>query len=201
MSAPVIGDGLFDLPAGKLASVVTSLEMRQRPAVPAPEPLPGIALHRDSALDPVRYRALFRHIGEPWLWTSRLELSDAALSRIIADAAVEVWVLSHHGQDEGLLELDFRIEGECELAFFGLAQALTGRGLGRWLMGKAISQAWARRIERFWVHTCSLDHPAALPLYMRSGFVPFRRQIEVFDDPRRAGLLPATAAPNVPSLI
>ena len=68
------------------------------------------------------------------------------------------------------------------------------------MMNRALGLAWARPIRRLWVHTCSLDHPGALDFYIRSGFVPFRRQIEVVDDPRATGLLPKTAAPQVPLL-
>jgi hypothetical protein len=51
-----------------------------------------------------------------------------------------------------------------------------------------------------WVHTCTLDHPAALGFYIKSGFTPFHRAIETFADPRLDGTLPVDAAPHVPSL-
>ena len=104
----------------------------------------------------------------------------------------------------GLLALDFREEGACELAFFGLTAAAIGNGTGRWLMNRAIARAWSREghsaIRRFWVHTCTLDSPQALGFYIRSGFTPVKRQIEIFDDPRLTGVLPLTAAPQVPIL-
>ncbi len=102
------------------------------------------------------------------------------------------------GRDEGLLELDFRVPGECELAFFGVTPALVGHGAGRWLMNRAVALAWSRPIRRFWVHTCALDAPEALPFYLRSGFAPYARKVEVYDDPRLTGVLPTTAAPQVP---
>ncbi|MBV8196845.1 MAG: GNAT family N-acetyltransferase, partial [Candidatus Eremiobacteraeota bacterium] len=55
-------------------------------------------------------------------------------------------------------------------------------------------------IERFWLHTCNLDHPNALAFYKRSGFVPFKREIEVYDDPRIIGIVPKDTAPQVPIL-
>jgi hypothetical protein len=67
-------------------------------------------------------------------------------------------------------------------------------------MNRAIEQAWAHPIRRFWVHTCTLDHAGALAFYVRSGFVPYRRQIEIADDPRILGEAPRTAAPHVPIL-
>lgn len=199
MTEPFLPDGLFDVEPGKLACVVTSLQMLQRPE--------GTPFHRgDVGLWRVRdprpdwYRSLFHRVGADWLWWSRLQMSDEALARVIGDPNVEVYAVSRDGTDHGLLELDFRVPDSCELAFFGLAEPLLGQGIGRWLMAQAIERAWVRPIRRFWVHTCTLDHPAALPFYLRSGFVPFRRQVEVADDPRRVGIFPPSAAPDIPLL-
>ena len=81
---------------------------------------------------------------------------------------------------------------------FGVTGPLIGTGAGRWLMNRAIEAAWAKPIRRFWVHTCTFDHPAALAFYIRSGFIPFRRQIEVADDPRLDGTLARESASHVP---
>ena len=193
-----LNEGFFDVPPGRIAAVVTSLEMRERPpARPAPAN-PSWMLRQVERPDPAWYRALFRHIGADWLWSSRLELADAALAAIICDPLVEVRTLAVDGRDEGLLELDFRTSGECELGFFGVSPSLVGSGAGRWLMNHAIAGAWSRPITRFWVHTCTLDHPGAVAFYMRSGFRPFRRQIEIANDPRLAGLLPVETGPHHP---
>lgn len=192
-------DGYIDLPPGKLANVVTALEMRVRPA-PRQEPaaFPG---HLEAmGADPVRYRALFHRVGDEYLWFSRLTKTDAELERILSDPLVEAYALRWNGSDEGLLELDFRVKGEAEIVFFGVTDRLLGSGAGRWLMNRALERAWARPIDRLWVHTCTLDHPAAVPFYVKSGFVPFKRQMEIGDDPRAMGLVPRTAAPHVPLL-
>ena len=103
-------------------------------------------------------------------------------------------------RDVGLLELDFRTEGEVELAFLGLVPGFIGQGAGRFLMNEAIARAFARPIRRFFVHTCTLDAPGALAFYLRSGFTPYKRAIEVADDPRLLGFLPRESAPHVPVL-
>jgi len=197
-SRMALDDGFADVPAGKLASVVTMLEMRSRVAL-RPQPAAGDwQLRRVERPDADWYRRLFRHVGERWLWFSRLRMRVGELTAIIHHPQVEVYALVHAGSDEGLLELDFRSGGECELAFFGLAPALLGRGAGRWLINRAIELAWARPIRRFSTHTCTLDHPDALAFYIRSGFAPHGRQIEIADDPRLDGTLSRNAAPNVP---
>lgn len=188
------------VPAAKLASIVISLQMhRQSPTRPANAPS-DCAIDHLTHPDLDRYLDLYRRIGTDWLWSWRLAMPKAELASIIHDPAVEVHVLRRNGQDEGLAELDFRIPGECELKLFGLTRPLIGTGAGRGLMAHAIEQVWSRPVRRFWVHTCSMDHPDALAFYIRSGFEPFSRHVEIEDDPRIKGILPRSAAPHVPVL-
>jgi len=146
------------------------------------------------------YRALFRKIGAPWLWFSRLAMSDEDLTAIIADPEVELFEVAAVEAVVGMLELDFRVAGECELAFVGLVPDLAGQGHGPWLLGQAVHRAWRDDVSVVHVHTCSFDHPAALSAYRRAGFVPTRRALERFTDPRLTGILPADCAPQVPLL-
>lgn len=196
-------NGYHDVPPAKLATVVTSLEMTAPPSPRrAPSERPDLALaplDRDG-LD--AYRELYRRVGEDWLWFSRLLMPDAELGAILGHPEVEAHALRRAGDAEavGLLELDGRVPGEVELAFFGLVPEAIGGGAGRWLMNKAITLAFARRPRRLWVHTCTLDHPAALGFYIRSGFRPIRRQVEIADDPRLTGHVRRDAAPHIPLL-
>jgi len=183
---------------GELAAIVTSLEMRERPR-PRPLPASPLRLNRWPAPTPEAYRTLFRRVGATCLWYSRLMLGDAALTAIIQHPAVALYaVLDGAGVEIGILELDFRTEGECEIAFIGLVPELTGKGHGRWLMAQALALGWRRDVTRMWVHTCTLDHPSALDFYRRNGFTPFARAIETFADPRLIGVLPRDAAPQIP---
>jgi GNAT superfamily N-acetyltransferase len=148
---------------------------------------------------PEAYRTLFRRVGERWLWFSRLMLDDAELCAIIHDPAVDLYaVVDRAGVEIGMLELDFRAQAECEIAFFGLVPELTGRGHGDWLMGQALALGWRKDVRRMWVHTCTLDHPGALGFYRRNGFTPFARAVETFADPRLIGVVPRDAAPQTP---
>ena len=199
----MLPDGYSDIPAGKLAAVVTSLEMRAPPDRGNHPEQPGVTLDRIARPDVAWYRDLYRRIGAEWFWVSRLAMPEAELAEILEHPDVEVYAVMRDGRAEGLLELDFRVADVCELAFFGLTAALIGKGAGRWLMNRAIARAFSREaspIQRFWLHTCTLDAPQALDFYMRSGFKPVRRQVEVFDDPRLTGILPETTAPRVPLL-
>jgi len=183
-----------------LATIVTTLEMRTRPPL---RPSPGSRLRlvkwERPALD--KYRALFRRVGSPWLWFSRLVMADDALSAIVHDPGIAVYaVIDPAGIEVGMLELDFREAGACEISYFGLIPELAGQGHGRWLMAEACARAWAKGVERVWLHTCTLDHPSALGFYRAQGFVVVKRTIETFPDPRASGLLPQETAPQIPYL-
>ncbi len=192
--------GLSPVPADQVATVVTTLEMRVRPPL-RPIPPSRFRLKRWTAPDVDRYRTLFRRVGAPWLWYSRLVMSDAALAAIVHDPGVEVHAaVDPAGIEIGMLELDLRHAGECELSYVGLVPELAGQGHGRWLMAEALARAWRPGVARLWVHTCTLDHPGALGFYRRQGFVAIRRTLETFADPRLIGVLPADAAPHVPLL-
>jgi GNAT superfamily N-acetyltransferase len=193
----ILPDGYSDVPAGKIAAIVTHLEMTARP-VPRPDPAGAWSLRRVERPPLDWFRDLYRRVGEGWLWFSRTRMSDAELAAIVQSPSVEVYALVHEGRDEGLLELDFREPGHCEIVSFGVTAKLVGTGAGRWLMNRALELAWSRPVSRVWLHTCSFDHPAALAFYQRSGFRPFRRQVEIADDPRLDGTAPRDVARHVP---
>ena len=193
----ILPDGYSDVPAGKIAAVITHLEMTARPA-PRSDPAGAWTLRRVRC---PRARLVSRSLWprrRAWLWFSRMRMPDAELSAIIQSPLMEVYALAHEGRDEGLLEMDFREPGQCEIVFFGVTEKLVGSGAGSWLINRALEIAWSRPITRLWLHTCTFDHPSALAFYQRSGFRPFRRQVEVANDPRLDGTAPRDVAKHVP---
>jgi ribosomal protein S18 acetylase RimI-like enzyme len=193
-------NGYYQLPPGKLANVATRLEMR------APPPRTLTALPDDLDLAPVTahdlitYRQLFRAVGEDLLWFSRLLMSDEMLLATLSHDGTESFTLKRGDAVIGILELSFRDLPECELSFFGLVPSAVGTGTGRALIDEAIRRAFEKPITRFWLSTCTLDHPKALNFYRKAGFTPYARFVEVHDDPRLQGKLPLEAAPQIPLL-
>ena len=194
-----LAHGFHAIAPGDLAAVVTALAMHAAPDFvrrPGIEPDVPLQLVRWADCTPDRYRLLYRRIGAPWLWWSRLALGDAALGAILTDPAVELYAVADRARVEiGMLELDFRVPGACEIAFFGFVPKATGQGFGKWLMRRALQRAWTGQghghapVSRVWVHTCTLDDPRAVSFYRSQGFEPEARFVEVFRDPRAAGLL------------
>jgi GNAT superfamily N-acetyltransferase len=190
----------YELPPDKLANVVTCLEMKALPARKL-SPLPAdLSLQQFDPDDLDGFRAVFRDVGADLMWFSRLIMTDAKLARILSNPAIESFALVRGGKTIGIVELNFEDMPNCELAFFGLVPDAIGGGAGRALMDESIRRAWAKPINRYWVHTCSFDAPQALPFYIRSGFTPYARMVEIHDDPRLQGKLPLTASPQVPLL-
>jgi GNAT superfamily N-acetyltransferase len=185
---------LTEIPPGRIGTVVTYLEMTERPK-PRPFPDSQLRMVRWARVDPAKYRLLFERVGGRWLWYSRLAMDDAAL---LANAGEVHAVIDRQGVEVGMLELDFRQEGECLIRFLGLVPELAGRGQGEWLFAQTLALAWRAGVRRVHVNTCSLDHPAALPSYMKAGFKAYKRAFESFPDPRLVGLLPENVAPQLP---
>lgn len=157
-------------------TTVTFLEMTAEPHLHVPAPMGRMALIRAMRPPVSFYRYLYDTIGHGYAWVDRKRIDDEALLEIIHDEAVEIYVLYRDGWPAGYFELDFRALPEVELEYLGIMPEAIGQGLGRYLLAQAISLAWQRDPDRLIVQTCTLDHPKALPLYQRCGFVPYAQE-------------------------
>lgn len=194
---PLDLDGYTDLPPGRIANVVTFLEMQAAPAT-RPRPTTGLRVRSVAAPTIAWYRDLYRRIGERWLWFSRAVVDDRALAARLADQAIEILALERGEQAIGFAEIDRSTAGEVEIAMFGVVPDATGTGAARFLMDEVLAQVWTPGTTRVWLHTCTFDHPAAVPFYRHAGFRPYKFAIEVSPDPRLSGYLPLDAGPHVP---
>jgi GNAT superfamily N-acetyltransferase len=122
------------------------------------------------------YRFLYNAVGKDYHWLSRRRVSDAELATIIQDPRNELHVLHVDGSPAGFAELDRREPDEVELVQFGLMPEFIGQGLGKWFLQWIIDTVWRYQPRRFWLHTCTLDHAAALPVYKKAGFVQFKQE-------------------------
>ena len=166
-----------------LETVVTFLEMTDEPVIQAHAPSNlKLTLMRAENITVGFYRYLYDAVGRGIHWVDRKRMSDEELANIISDPNVEVWVAYVSGHPAGYFEVDARNSREAvELAYFGLVPEFTGMGLGRWFLAEAIRACWAKKPPRVIVETCTLDGPAALPLYQKLGFVPYARETKTVD--------------------
>jgi GNAT superfamily N-acetyltransferase len=115
------------------------------------------------------YRYLYVEVGREYHWKDRLPWTEAQFRRWLAGPSV-IWLLSVAGAPAGFFELRGHEDGSQEIAYFGLMPEFVGRGLGKFLLTRSVQEAWALRPTRVWLHTCTLDHPGALPNYLKRGF-------------------------------
>mgnify|MGYP000172315698 CR=1 FL=1 len=148
----------------------TYLEMFSPPARTLAAPRKDVEILRVHSPSVQYYRYLYRSVGRPYQWIDRALLADHELAQIVQDDRVEIYLLEVAGQPAGYCELDRRQPGEIELAYFGLFPGFLGQGLGKYFLWWALDRAWSYGPRRVWVHTCDLDHEAALPNYLKAGF-------------------------------
>jgi len=160
-----------------LDTTVTYLAMTTRPAQLPPMPTsPRLALMKAENIPLHFYRYLYAAVGGSWLWVERLQMSDETLAEKVHREGIEVFVLYANGSPAGYYELDFAEPTSTKLVYFGLMPEWTGVRIGPWFLGAAVSEALSRGATEIHVNTCTLDHPAALPLYQKLGFQPIRRE-------------------------
>jgi len=153
----------------------TYLEMRSPDVLRgASAPRPGVSVTRESPCALATYRELYDRVGGRWHWRDRAAWSDEALAAHLARGDVAVWVLRSEGEIAGFFELARHADASVEIAYFGLVPDAIGGGLGKYLLTRAVEEAWALDAERVWLHTCTLDGPAALPNYLARGFEAYR---------------------------
>lgn len=160
-------------------TIVTYLEMHAPPQRTRQCPVPPDTLVM-QAVQPTAsfYRYLYNTVGETWDWHERRRMSDDELCAIVQHPEVSVFVAYVGGVPAGYAELDARQLPDIELAYFGLLPEFIGKGLGGFLLDWAVDQAWSFQPHRLWVHTCTLDHPNALAVYQRAGFVSYKQERE-----------------------
>jgi GNAT superfamily N-acetyltransferase len=164
----------------RIPVTVTFLEMDAPPSHYAPLPLGRqIALLRTRNIPVHFYRYLMDRVGRKWHWVNALRLSDDELAEGLADPGRDIRVLYLEGAPAGFFDLKSHLPEAVELAYFGMMEHALGQGLGRWFLGAAVAAAWEKGPRYVAVQTCTLDHPAALPLYQKVGFSPVGQEREL----------------------
>ena len=156
----------------------TYLQMFARPERVVPPPREGLVVVHARKPTLAYYRFLYDGVGRDYDWPSLKKLSEAELAALLNDPRLEVHVLMADGVPAGFAELDRRTEGEVELVQFGLMPEFIGQGLGRYFLQWSIDKAWSYGPRRFWLHTDTKDHPAALPNYLKAGFSVYKEEVK-----------------------
>lgn len=173
-----------------LVTVTYLQQLQSTDLVPSSKSLPeDTRLELVEQITPEFSRFLYLSVGSELNWADRLVLTRQQWAEQLAQPGSETHVLYRQGAPQGYVELAANITAQgsdVEIFYFGLFPQATGQGLGGAFLTEAILRAWtlAERVpglppvSRVWLHTCSLDGPAALPNYLARGFKIYRTEEE-----------------------
>jgi GNAT superfamily N-acetyltransferase len=163
-------------PDGTVIVTTRYLEMRSRRALrPQRSDRDDVSIVRVTHPWPALNRFFYTAVGGDHYWTDRLPWPARQWIDYLSRSGVETWIMSVGGMPAGYFEL-VRDGQDVEIAYFGLIDRFAGQGLGAHLLTTAVEKAWDTGAERVWLHTCTLDHPAALHNYLARGFSEYRSE-------------------------
>ena len=157
----------------------TYLEMLAPPLPEQSMPLDGVNIVRIENPRADWYRNIYQKVGKNYSWYNRLLISEVELQHLISKPGIEIYVLTKEGLECGYAELDCCNPEIIELVYFGVIDEYHGKGLGKFFLNQIIEMFWMRKPKRLWLHTCALDHPAALVLYQKAGFKVFEVKMDL----------------------
>jgi len=161
----------------KVDVTIYYVEMFARPAGTVAPPRDGLTVFHAKRPTVSYYRFLYNTVGKDYYWTRCVRLADAQLAAMLADPRDEIHVLHVEGTPAGFVEFIRHMPEEIEIIQFGLMPEFIGQGLGKYFLRWAIDRAWDSGIKRLWLHTCTLDHPVALPNYLKAGFALYKEEV------------------------
>ncbi len=123
-------------------------------------------------------KMFYMAVGSHWDWIDKLEWTEEQWNHYGTGPELETWIGYYKNTPVGYFELELQKEGNVEIVYFGLLKQFIGKGLGGQFLTHAIERAWNTGAKRVWLHTCNLDHPAALENYIARGFKLFKTEKE-----------------------
>jgi ribosomal protein S18 acetylase RimI-like enzyme len=156
---------------------VTYMEMREFAAETTPIP-DGYSLQLWKHPEPEGYLELYDRVGSDLNWVDRKLLPEAELIKRISPDYIEIYILYQDAEIVGYAEINKQDPKNIELCYFGIVPAFRGKGLGKALLSSITAIVRSCNPDRFWLHTCELDHPAAIPNYEHMGFRIYETRIE-----------------------
>jgi ribosomal protein S18 acetylase RimI-like enzyme len=131
-------------------------------------------------LDPPNFQLnkfFYKNIGKDHHWVDRLVWSEKEWIDYVCNEKVSTYILRKEKDVCGYFELIFhKDKNEFEIAYFGLLKEYHNKKLGSFLLSFAIKKCFEKKINRVWVHTCSLDHDNALKNYLSRGMKIYKRE-------------------------
>ena len=132
-------------------------------------------------IDPINFQLnkfFYKNIGKKHKWIDRLIWDEQKWIEYVSSKKVKTYVLKNKDDLVGFFELIFHFEKkEVEIAYFGILEEYQNKKLGSFLLSEAIKKSFDQKVNRVWLHTCSLDHKNALNNYIARGMRIFKSEI------------------------
>ena len=120
----------------------------------------------------------YKNIGKKHNWVDRLSWSEEKWINYVSNKNVRSYVFKFKDDLVGFFEIIVHPEkNETEIAYFGILKEYQNKKLGSYLLSEAIKKSFENKVNRVWVHTCSLDHKNALSNYISRGMKIFKTEI------------------------
>ena len=134
-----------------------------------------------NLIDPINFQLnkfFYKNIGKKHKWADRLIWNEQKWIDYVSSNKVKTYVLKNKDDLVGFFELIFHFEKkEVEIAYFGILEEYQNKKLGSFLLSEAIKKSFDQKVNRVWLHTCSLDHKNALNNYIARGMRIFKSEI------------------------
>ena len=133
-----------------------------------------------NLLEPTNFQLnkfFYKNIGNKHNWVDRLIWTEEKWIDYVSNKNVKTYVLKSKNDLVGFFELIHHQEKkEVEIAYLGILEEYHNKKLGSYLLTEAIKISFKNKINRVWVHTCTLDHKNALNNYMTRGMKIFKTE-------------------------
>ena len=136
-----------------------------------------IKVYLDKRKDININKFFYKQIGKDHFWRDRLLWSDKEWCKYVDNKGLETGIMKLDGELIGFYEQDHHeLKNEIELIQMGVLKEYQGKRFGSFLLEHIVHEAFNKKVERIWVHTCSLDHRYALGNYISKGFKIFKEE-------------------------
>ena len=137
----------------------------------------NIIIELDNKKDFNINKFFYKNVGLEHYWRDRLIWPDKEWQRYVSNKNLETWIMKVNEKFAGFYEQEYHpLKNEVELINMGLLKEYRGKGLGSKLLQHSVQQSFKTKINRIWVHTCSLDHKHALQNYKSKSFKIFKEE-------------------------
>jgi hypothetical protein len=142
----------------------------------------NLEVYLEKKPTPELCKFFYKEVGKEFFWKDRLRWSDQEWLSYINNEFFKLYILKYNNKLAGYYELLYDLKTfSMEIPYFGIFKEFYGKGIGGYLLTDAILNSFNHKVDKVWVHTCTLDHPNALKNYLARGMNIFKTEKILFN--------------------